>query len=273
MTDTAQGNLQSMFARAREQGRCALLPYLTAGIPDADASVEIFAAMAQAGADGFEVGIPYADPLMDGPVIMAAGEAALDHGITVDIALDVIARVVDRTGKPVLAMTYVNPVLRHGIDAFFEKASDAGASGVIIADLPVNEAEPFLAAAAAVGIGLVLFAAPTTDDARLDAVIASEPVFVYAVAEVGVTGERTSASDNIAGLAARIRSRSDVPIVFGVGISTPEQVALAAPHGDGVIVGTAVVRRVLDAVSGAEAADEVGRFVRELSIAARGHRT
>ncbi|NHZ70586.1 MAG: tryptophan synthase subunit alpha [Proteobacteria bacterium] len=269
MTDDARGKLDAMFARATEQGRCALLPYLTAGIPDADASVEIFAAMAEAGADGFEVGIPYADPLMDGPVIMAAGEAALDRGITVEVAMDIISRVVERTGKPVLAMTYVNPVLRHGVEDFFQKAVVAGASGVIIADLPVNEAEPFLAAAAAAGIGLVLFAAPTTDDARLDAVVASDPVFLYAVAEVGVTGERSSASENIAGLAFRIRSRGNVPIVFGVGISTPDHVAHAAPFGDGVIVGTAIVRRVLDAASGEDAATEVAGFVGELALATK----
>ncbi|MEN8238188.1 MAG: tryptophan synthase subunit alpha [Actinomycetota bacterium] len=267
MGDTGVNQLEAMFQQASENGRAVLLPYLTAGIPDFDSSVAIFEAMSDAGADGFEVGIPYADPLMDGPVIMAAGEHALEHGVTVDVAFQVVSAVVERTGKPVIAMTYVNPVLRHGIDAFFGKAADAGAAGVIIADLPADEAAPFKAAATKAGLGLVLFAAPTTDDERLDRVLAGDPAFVYGVAEIGVTGERSEASSNTAALAARIRSRSDVPIVFGVGISTPDHVAKVSEVADGVIVGTAVVRRVMDAASGEEAAETLAAFVEELASA------
>lgn len=267
MTDTGVNRLDAMFAQTRAENRAVLLPYLTAGVPDFDASVAIFEAMADAGADGFEVGIPYADPLMDGPVIMAAGEYALDHGVTVDVAFDVVSAVVERTGKPVIAMTYVNPVLRHGIDSFFAKAAGAGTSAVIVADLPADEAAPFKQAANDAGIGLVLFAAPTTDDDRLDRVLSGDPAFVYGIAEIGVTGERSEASSNTAGLAARVRSRSDVPIVFGVGISTPDHVARAAEVGDGVIVGTAIVRRVMDAATGEEAAMTLGAFVRDLVAA------
>jgi tryptophan synthase alpha chain len=269
MSDTGVTRLDAMFAQARDENRAVLLPYLTAGIPDFDASVAIFEAMADAGADGFEVGIPYADPLMDGPVIMAAGEYALDHGVTVDVAFDVVSAVVTSTGKPVIAMTYVNPVLRHGVDAFFGKAANAGAAAVIIADLPADEAAPFKDAADSFGIGLVLFAAPTTDDERLDRMLAGDPAFVYGIAEVGVTGERTEASSNTAALAARIRSRSDVPLVFGVGISTSDHVARASEVADGVIVGTAVVRRVMDARTGEEAAESLSAFVGELAAATR----
>ncbi len=267
MTDTGRATLEAMFARARSDNRAVLLPYLTAGIPDVASSIEIFIAMADAGADGFEVGIPYADPLMDGPVIMEAGERALVNGVTVDVAFHVVAAIVERTGKPVLTMTYVNPVLRHGIAAFFAKAQVSGASGVIIADLPADEAEPFRVAANAAGLGLVLFAAPTTDESRLDTVLDGDPVFVYGIAEVGVTGEREEASVNIAMLSDRIRRRSDVPLVFGVGISTEDHVAHAREHADGVIVGSAIVRRVLEARTGAEAADSVARFVRALVTA------
>ncbi len=269
MTDTGTAQLEAMFQQARRDGRAVLLPYLTAGVPDVASSVAIFEAMADAGADGFEVGIPYADPLMDGPVIMAAGEYALDHGVTVDVAFEVISQVAERTGKPVIAMTYVNPVLRHGVDVFFAKAADVGAAGVIIADLPADEAAPFKAAADASGVGLVLFAAPTTDDERLDRVLAGDPVFVYGIAEVGITGERKEASSNTAALAARVRSRSDVPLVFGVGISTPDHVARASEVADGVIVGTAVVRRVMDAATGEEAADTLAGFVRDLVAATK----
>ncbi|MCL1594319.1 MAG: tryptophan synthase subunit alpha [Actinomycetia bacterium] len=264
MSESGIDRLASLFAEARAEGRAVLLPYLTAGIPSVDASVELFKAMADAGADGFEVGIPYADPLMDGPVIMEAGETALARGVTVAVALEVVMRVVEATGKPVLAMTYVNPVLRRGIDTFFGEVAAAGACGVIIADLPADEAEPFTDAARAAGIGLVLFVAPTTDDERLKTILEADPAFVYAVAEVGVTGERDTTSVNSATLAARIRERSNVPIVFGVGISTPAQARAAARHGDGVIVGTAIVRKVLEASSADVAAEQLSAFVRAL---------
>ena len=210
MSDSGRDRLAAVFAEAREQHRTVLLPYLTAAIPSAEDSVMLFKAMADAGADGFEVGIPYADPLMDGPVIMQAGEQALKAGVTVSVALDVVRRVVEETGKPVLAMTYVNPVLRRGIDTFFSEVAATGAVGVIIADLPADEAGPFVEAAAEVGVGLVLFVAPTTDDDRLKTVFDADPAFIYAVAEIGVTGERDAASTNTEQLAERIREHSDV---------------------------------------------------------------
>jgi len=256
-----------MFDQARSQDRAVLLPYLTAGIPSRESSVLMFAAMAEAGADGFEVGIPYADPLMDGPVIMRAGEQALAEGITVDVALEIIAEVVEATGKPILAMTYVNPVLRVGIDAFFDKAKAAGVSGVILADLPVDEAEPFLVQARRTGIGMVLFAAPTTDESRLKEVAANDPAFIYGIAEVGITGERVEASRNLQSLAVRVRAASDRPLVFGVGISTPEHAASAAAVGDGVIVGTAIVRRALEAETPEGAAEALSAAVADLSEA------
>ncbi|MEZ5176211.1 MAG: tryptophan synthase subunit alpha [Acidimicrobiia bacterium] len=265
--DTGRDRLAAMFAHARTENRAALLPYLTAGLPTVAESVELFRAMADAGADGFEVGIPYADPLLDGPVIMAAGERALAAGVTVDVSLDIVSRIVGETGKPVLVMTYVNPVLRLGVDVFFDRVAAAGGAGVIVADLPVDESQPFLSAAAATGLGLVLFAAPTTDERRLEAVAAADPAFVYAVAEIGVTGEREAASVNTESLASRIRERSQAPIVFGVGISTPDHVARAAAVGDGVIVGTAVVRRVLEAPSPEEARGVLARFVSDLAAA------
>ena len=269
MSESGRARLRSMFANARDESRAVLLPYLTAGIPSVDESVEIFKAMADAGADGFEVGIPYSDPLMDGPVIMEAGEMALERGVTVDVAMALVRRVAGETGKPILVMTYVNPVLKRGVDTFFDEVADARAAGVIIADLPADEAAPFLAAADASGVGMSLFVAPTTDDERLAAVLAAEPAFVYAVAEVGVTGARDAASVNTSVLSRRIRVHSDVPIVFGVGISTPEHAAAAAQHGDGVIVGTAVVRKVLNAPTTPAAIAELSALVGHLAGAVR----
>ncbi|HSJ72129.1 MAG TPA: tryptophan synthase subunit alpha [Acidimicrobiia bacterium] len=269
MTGEGRRELDAMFVAAKGEDRAVLLPYLTAGLPTLDDSVDLFVAMAEAGADGFEVGIPYADPLMDGPVIMRAGELALKGGVTVEGSLEVVRRVRERTGKPTVVMTYVNPVLRHGVDDFFKRVADAGGSGVIIADLPVDESDPFVDAARAHGLGMVQFAAPTTEHDRLAAIASRDPVFVYAIADVGVTGERDGASTRIEALASAIRRVTKAPIVFGVGISTPEQAALAALHGDGVIVGTAIVRRVLDAGSASDARHALVEAVEGLATAVR----
>ncbi|MCJ7779435.1 MAG: tryptophan synthase subunit alpha [Acidimicrobiia bacterium] len=267
MTDTGSDRLRTLFEAVRAESRAALLPYLTVGIPDAESSVAMFEAMSEAGADGFELGIPYADPLMDGPVIAEAASRSLAAGMTIARALEITEQVVASTGKPVLLMTYTNPVLHYGIERFARTAADSGAAGLIIADLPIEEADPFLVATRNAGLGMALFAAPTTTDERLGAIAAAEPSFVYAVASLGVTGERAVASGAIEGLAARIRSISDVPIVAGVGISTPEQAAVAAKAVDGVIVGSALVRRVLESTGPDSAAASVGGAVRALSEA------
>ena len=269
MTDSGAQQLARLFAGVRSQQRAALLPYLTAGLPDTDTSVELFKAMAEAGADGFEIGIPYGDPLMDGPVIAEAGARSLAAGTTIATALEITERVARSTGKPILLMTYTNPVLHHGIDAFMRAAGAIGAAGVIIADLPVEESQPFLEAARSAGLGMALFAAPTTSDGRLERIASARPAFIYGVASLGVTGERTTLSDRAQTLSQRIRSISDVPLVMGVGISTPDQAAAAAGNADGIIVGTALVRRVLDAPSAPEAISSVASAVRELAGALR----
>ncbi len=262
--------LAEMFAAARAEQRSVLLPYLTAGLPDPESSIDLFVAMAEAGADGFEIGIPYADPLMDGPVIQEAGTRALEAGMTVDRALQIVTAVTSATGKPCLVMTYVNPVLHRGIDTFFTAVAAAGGSGIILADLPADEASPFLEAARSARLGMALFAAPTTDDARLAMIGALEPAFIYGVAEVGVTGERTVVSRYLETLAGRVRAVSDAPLVAGVGISTPAQAAAAGEVADGVIVGSALVRRVLAAPDPETAEAELRVAVGELAVALRG---
>lgn len=261
--------LAEAFRRAADEGRAVLFPYLTAGLPDVAGSVRLFQAMSKAGADGFEVGIPYSDPLMDGPTVQEAGERALAAGATMDSGLDVVRQVVEKTGKPVLVMTYVNPVLRMGVARFMERIAEAGASGAIVVDLPVDEAGPFLAAAVAVDVGLVLFAAPTIDEARLELVAASKPIFIYGIAELGVTGERVERSVHASDLARRVRAATDIPLVMGVGISTPSHAAAAAAVADGVIVGSAIVRCVLDAADQATAEQSVALLVSELAAAVR----
>ncbi len=238
-------HLDRLLATIRAEGRTAFLPFMTAGLPTPDQTVDTFVAMAEAGADAFEVGIPYSDPLMDGPTIQLASSRAIEAGMNLAGGFDILRQVVEATGRPSLAMTYANPVFRVGPDEFARRAADCGASGLIVADLPLEEASSVMEATDRAGIGLVLFAAPTTDDERLRRIAERAPVFIYGVAEMGVTGERDEESNHARNLAARIRSVTDVPLVMGVGIGTPEQAAALAPLVDGIIVGSALVRRAL----------------------------
>lgn len=265
----SRGRLTGLFAECRQEGRAALMPYMTAGLPTPEDSVRLFRAMAEAGADAFEVGIPYADPLMDGPVIQAAGDRALAAGSGVEVSLEILGQVVATTGKPCVVMTYVNPILRMGIERFADRLQQAGAAGVIIADLPVDEAEPFIEALQARDLGLVLFVAPTTTEQRLERVIAADPPFIYGIAEIGVTGERATASSHIATLVSRVRHHSDVPVVAGVGIATPDQARYVAGEANGVIVGTALVRRVTEAATVDAAEASLRAAVSDLSRAVR----
>lgn len=258
-------NFRDAFAGA--QGRTLLLPYMMCGVPDAAVTLDLFAAMAEAGADGFEIGIPYADPLMDGPVIQQAGTTALAGGMTLRRGLEITAAVVAATGLPCAVMTYVNPILAMGLTEFAKMTSDAGATAAIVADLPVDESGPFVEAMEMVDLGLVQFAAPTTTDVRLDRVVALADPFVYGIAEMGVTGERDGSTSRAVELATRVRQRSQVPLVLGVGISGPAAAAVAGELADGVIVGTALVRRVLEAETPKAACAAVGNLVSELAEA------
>jgi tryptophan synthase alpha chain len=257
--------LADLFARTRSEGRLAFLPYLTAGLPDPATSVELFDAMEAA--DGFEVGIPYSDPLMDGPVIQEAGRRALEAGTDFAEGLRIVSQVKERTAKPVVVMTYVNVVHSRGVRRFSEEIAAAGADALIMADIPLEEALPLKAAVEATGLGMVLFAAPTTDDGRLDRITKEAPTFIYGVNDMGVTGEREIESGRGLTLAERIRARTDVPLVMGVGISRPEQVAALKGNADGVIVGTAVVRRVLEAASPGAAGAALRAYTDEIAAA------
>ena len=246
--------LRDLFTKARSESRTAFLPFMTAGLPNPDESLSVFASIE--GADAFEVGIPYSDPLMDGPTIQAAGQAALRAGTTLNSGLSIASEVRKTTGQ-------VTPT------RFAAMAADAGASAVIIADLPIDEAAPIQEAVEAAGLGMVLFVAPTTDERRISDIVAANPVFIYGIAELGVTGERTALSGHAAGLAKRVRAVSDVPLVMGVGISTPEQAAAMRPYADDVIVGSALVRPVLEAPSIDGARRDVAAISRKIADALR----
>lgn len=245
MSRGGSGSLAAMFAAARAEGRPVFMPFMTAGLPDAEGSVSVFEQLAAAGADAFEIGIPYSDPLMDGQVIQTASARALESGMTFLGGLRLAGQVVEATARPVIVMTYVNPILQAGPETFAAEAAAMGVAGVIVADVPVEESLTIKAALDEHELGMALFAAPTTDESRLRVIANAQPAFIYAVADLGVTGIREEASAHIEGLVRRIRTVTSIPLVLGVGISTPEQAGMAAKLADGVIVGSALVDEVL----------------------------
>jgi tryptophan synthase alpha chain len=257
------------FARARAEGRVALMPYLMGGFPTLEASLRVGEAYADGGADLVELGVPFSDPLADGPVIHAAGTAALRAGATVDGVLDVCRHLSARL--PVVVMLYANLVYARGVEAFAAALADAGASGLIVPDLPMEEAPAVLAACDAVGVALVPLVAPTTPDERMTAIGARARGFIYTVSVTGTTGERAALSDRFASVIARAKSHTSVPVALGFGIGTPEQAAQAAGAGaDGVIVGSRLVRAAAEADDPAAAVrDLVAAFAGALGNAAR----
>jgi tryptophan synthase alpha chain len=248
-------------AFARREGRAALMPYLMGGYPDLDASRAIGQAYIDGGADLIELGIPYSDPLADGPVVHAAGTAALAAGTTTDDVLGLAEGLAGRVA--VVVMCYANQVLIHGAQAFAQRLLDAGASGLIVPDLPLEEATEVFEACEERGLALVPLVAPTTPDDRLTAIAARARGFIYLVSVRGTTGERASVDAGLGALVARTRAAADgIPVAVGFGIGTPEQAAAAAAAGaDGVIVGTRFVRA---AGNGEDMAGLVGGFTAAL---------
>jgi tryptophan synthase alpha chain len=263
------GDASIAAAFAAAQGRAALMPYLMGGFPDLDASAEIGAACAEAGADLVELGVPFSDPLADGPVIHAAGTRALEAGATLHGVLSVAGRIAERL--PVVLMCYANLVFARGAERFARELADAGGSGLIVPDLPREEAAAVRAACDAAGLALVPLIAPTTPDGRMAAIVREARGFVYTVSVTGTTGERVAVDGSLAPLLDRAKRDSPVPVAVGFGISSPEHAAQAAAAGaDGVIVGSWLVRAASDAAeAGKSPAAAVGERVAALAAALR----
>ncbi len=253
------GSLESTLRARRDQGAKLLIPYVMAGMTGD--WVPTLQAVAAAGADAIEVGLPFSDPMIDGQVIQAAGLAALGRGTTVAGVLDELARA--DAGVPLVVMTYYNLVFRAGHRRFAADLVAAGVSGALIPDLSLEELDPWAQAADAAGVETVLMVAPPTPPERMRALAARARGFLYAVARMGVTGERAELGAEVKGTVERARRATDLPICAGIGISTPDQARQACETADGVAVGSALVRRLLDG-AGPEGA---GRFVAELRAA------
>jgi len=238
-------SVRPAFDRAREEGRAALVGYLPAGFPDVDGGIEALRTMVDSGCDVIEVGLPYSDPVMDGPTIQAAAQQALDGGVrTADVLRTVEA--VAATGTPTVVMTYWNPVDRYGVERFARDLAAAGGSGLITPDLTPDSDPQWAEAADAHDLDKIFLVAPSSTDERIAMTTAACRGFVYATAVMGVTGAREATSDLAEPLVARTRRATDLPVAVGVGVGNGRQAASVAAYADGVIVGSAFVRTLLD---------------------------
>ncbi|MEY3334828.1 MAG: tryptophan synthase alpha subunit [Cyanobacteriota bacterium] len=235
------------FETLRRNRECALIPFITAGDPDLETTAKALQVLDHAGADMIELGVPYSDPLADGPVIQAAATRALQRGTTLEQVLEMLKGISPSLRSPIILFTYYNPILHRGVDKFLEKIKEAGVSGLVVPDLPLEEAAGLLKPASEVGIDLTLLVAPTSSPERIEAIARASQGFIYLVSVTGVTGIRTEMHTRVGDLLQQIRNVTDKPIGVGFGISDPQQARQVQAWGaDAAIVGSAVVKRLAE---------------------------
>jgi tryptophan synthase alpha chain len=256
--------LADTFDRLRDRGCGGLVTYSTAGDPDADRSVAVLLAIARAGADVLEVGVPFSDPLADGPVIQRASERALAGGMSLRGALDVVRRVRAEVATPIVLFTYANPVIRMEPRAFARAAADAGVDGVLILDYPVEEAEPLRAPIIDVGLDPIFLISPTTTEERIRKSAALGGGFLYVISRLGVTGMRDRLPEDVTSLMQRVRACADLPVAVGFGISRPEHVAEACRLADAAVVGSALVNVIAEHGSSPDLPERASEYVQWL---------
>ncbi|MEV7508719.1 MULTISPECIES: tryptophan synthase subunit alpha [unclassified Streptomyces] len=245
-----RGNIELLtatLAKARSEDRAALVAYLPAGFPTVDGGIEAAKAVLAGGADVVEIGLPHSDPVLDGPVIQTADDIALRGGVKIADVLRTVREVHEATGAPILVMTYWNPIDRYGVERFTAELAAAGGAGCILPDLPVQESALWREHAAKHGLATVFVVAPSSKDERLATITAAGSGFVYAASLMGVTGTRESVGDQAADLVRRTRATSELPVCVGLGVSNAAQAKEVAAFADGVIVGSAFVKLLLDA--------------------------
>jgi tryptophan synthase alpha chain len=265
MPEATSTSIEGAFAAARAEGRAALMPYMMGGFPDQETATAVAAAYADAGADLIELGVPFSDPLADGPTIHAADTAALAAGATLETVLETCAAVAGRI--PVALMCYSNMVLAKGVEEFGALVAGAGAAGVIVPDLPLEEQGAIADALESHGLALIPLVAPTTPPERRARICAGAKGFVYLVSTVGVTGEREDLPPELTDLISAAKDEASVPVAVGFGISTPDQAATVGKQADGVIIGTRLVRAAADAPDRDGAVAAVTDFLSETRAA------
>ena len=263
------GRIRRKFRSLAEAGELGLIAYITAGDPSLEASAKIVVAAAEAGADIIELGVPFSDPVADGPVIQRASECALRSGTTLAGVLELVRNLRSRTDVPLVLFSYFNPILQMGLQKFAESAASAGADGVLITDLTPEEAGEYRATVQAQGLDTIFLAAPTSTDERLARIAAASTGFLYLVSRTGVTGEREALPEGLPALVRRIRNFTSLPIAVGFGISLPSHVSVLGGIADAAVVGSALMAEVENADSVDAAVSAVASRVRALKNAAR----
>lgn len=264
--------IAATFDRLTREHRAGLITYTTIGDPDVERSGDILLALDRAGADVIEAGVPFSDPLADGPVIQRAAERALRAGANLSAALALIARLRSRIGAPIVIFSYANPIVRMGVDAFASRAAAAGVDGVLILDLPLEEADRVRSTLAAAGIDMIFLLSPTSTDARIRRAAEVSSGFLYGISRLGVTGARDRVASGAEPLVRRIRAHSRLPIALGFGISRPEQVAEVAAYADAVVVGSALVSVIAEYGASGDLIGKVDEYVRWLKSGAASRR-
>ncbi|KPQ36112.1 MAG: tryptophan synthase alpha subunit TrpA [Phormidesmis priestleyi Ana] len=260
-------SVKEQFDRLREAGECALIPFITAGDPDLATTAQALQVLDSSGADLIELGVPYADPLADGPTIQAAATRSLQKGTTLEAVLDLVKTVSPKISAPIILFTYYNPVLNRGVETFLKDIYAAGARGLVIPDLPLEEMDSLLIAAEQIGIAVILLVAPTSPEERMQKIVARSQGFVYLVSVTGVTGVRQEIANRVEGLLAELHKVTDKPIGVGFGVSEPAQAKQLKDWGaDGVIVGSAIVKRLASGTP-AEGLAAIGEFCTQLKAA------
>ncbi len=256
--------IQRKFQQLKSEGKKAFIPYVTLGDPDLESTPELVLALEKAGADIVELGVPFSDPLADGPVIQRASERALRNGFSLRKGLDTISGLRKRTEVPLVLFSYYNPLFSYGFESLARQARADGIDGFLITDLSVEEAQMPVGILRATGLDSIFLAAPTSTQERIEAIAGLSSAFIYAVSRTGVTGMQKSVSEEVVPLVAKIRVHSDLPVVVGFGISQPEQVREIDLHADGVVVGSAIVRCIEENLRDARLAERVAEFTRWL---------
>ena len=269
------GRIRARFAALKQAGRGGLVTFVTAGDPDRATSMRILEGLPAAGADVIELGMPFTDPMADGPAIQASSQRALKAGIKLAQIIEMVAAFREQDGDtPVVLMGYYNPIYNYGVDRFLADAKKAGVDGLIVVDLPPEEDEELCLPALAAGVNFIRLATPTTDDERLPRVLANTSGFVYYVSITGITGTRSAAGADVGAAVERLKRHTDLPVAVGFGIKTPEQAAEVARTADAAVVGSALVEQVrtnLDA-EGRATGDLVGKVLDTVGALAAGLR-
>ncbi|MDJ0680376.1 MAG: tryptophan synthase subunit alpha [Xenococcaceae cyanobacterium MO_167.B52] len=251
----------------KSHNQCALIPFITAGDPDLETTAKAIQVLAENGADAIELGVPYSDPLADGPTIQAAATRALAKGVKLEDVLNIVRDTSSKIDVPIILFTYYNPIYYRGIEAFLQQIKDAGVKGLVVPDLPLEEAEILLKPATEMGIEVTLLVAPTSSQERIDAIAAKSQGFIYLVSVTGVTGMRTQMGTRVKDLLLNLRKATDKPIGVGFGISSPEQAKQVKDWGaDAAIVGSALVKRLSQGTP-EEGLKAIGEFCKSLKEA------